>query len=222
VFERFIETSAFVQGYAVDKDVYLLSDNRVQVFDGDTRQKVAEVELFQKDGLARSFTMDDRYLYCTDFVQLYVLDRASLDVLARLQLGTDLSSDICGVAVDGKGTYLYLGIRNGPLAWVRIGEWENVRYVSLCTSSIWALRCDGDRIYAGNVDGQLLVIDAPSMSVVRQVQAHRQNLKGLWLCGDLVATASQDKVLALWDKGTLEQINIKKNAHKKAFAIVGI
>lgn len=220
MFEPFIETSAFVKSFAIDDRVYLLSDRHIQVFDEKTRKKVAETQLFEKQGLARSFITDETALYCNDFIDLYVVDKVSLTVVTQMQLGTDLSSDICGKTVDD--TYVYLGIRNGPIARIRKGNWHEVAYFSLSTSSIWDLQLAEGMLYAGNVDGKLLVIDAASMTVVQQIQAHRQNLKSLCLTRDLIATASQDKALALWDRRTLAPVRTKKNAHRRAFAIVGI
>jgi WD40 repeat protein len=220
VYQNFIETSAYVQGYAIEEQVYLLSDRRVQVFDANTRARVQETQLFEKDGLARSFAVDADYIYCTDFVQLYVLDKLSLELIAQLQLGQDLSSDICSVTVDQN--HVYLGIRNGPVVRVRKGLWEGVESYPLSTSSIWTMHHAATRIFAGNVEGQLLEIDPVSMSVTRQVQAHRQNLKSLCIAGNLIGTASQDKALAFWDRETLELVKVKRNAHKKAFAIAGI
>lgn len=219
MFQRIVETSADVQSFAIQESIYLLCDRRIQVFDGRSYEKIAETRLFEKEGSARSFIMDGDHIYCKDFVHLYVLERESLSVVARLQLGTDLSSDICGMALD-EG-YVYLGIRNGAVARVEKAAWEHVEYYPLSASSIWTMECNQGRIYAGNVDGQLLAIDAASMEVEKRVQAHRQNLKSLCILDHVVATASQDKALASWDKRTLEPIAVKKNAHKKAFAIVG-
>jgi len=219
MFQRFVETSADVQSFAIQENIYLLSDRRIQVFDGASHEKTGEIQLFEKEGSARSFIMDGDSIYCRDFVHLYVLERASLNLLATVQLGTDLSSDICGMTLD-EG-YVYLGIRNGAVARIEKGNWDNVQYYPLSASSIWTMECEGNRIYAGNVDGQLLVIDTGTMEVEKCVQAHRQNLKSLCLLDPIIVTASQDKSLALWDKDTLEPINVRKNAHKKAFAIVG-
>lgn len=219
MFQCLIETFADVQSFAIQENIYLLSDRRIQVFDGRSHEKIAEKELFEKGGSARSFIMDGDYIYCKDFVHLYVLERESLNVVARLQLGTDLSSDICGMALD-EG-HVYLGIRNGAVARVEKAAWEHVEYYPLSASSMWTIECDQAKIYAGNVEGKLLAIDAASMEVEKRVPAHRQNLKSLCIFGHVVATASQDKALALWDKRTLEPIAVKKNAHKKAFAIVG-
>jgi hypothetical protein len=84
VFQRIVETSAYVQSFAIQENIYLLSDRRIQVFDGRSHEKIAEKGLFEKEGSARSFIMDGDYIYCKDFVHLYVLARASLDVVARL------------------------------------------------------------------------------------------------------------------------------------------
>lgn len=219
MFQHIIETSASVQSFAIEEHIYLLSDKRIQVFDTKSYEKIAERQFFEKDGSARSFIMDETYIYCKDFVHLYILEKKSLNVLTKLQLGTDLSSDICGMTLDNH--YVYAGIRNGTIARIEKTRWEHIQYYPLSTSSIWSMQRDENRIYAGNVDGQLLLISTETMQVAKSVQAHKQNAKSVCLVGNIVATASQDLSLACWDKHTLERINGKKNAHKRAFTVIG-
>lgn len=218
MFEGFVETPDVVQGYVIDKDIVMLTANCVQVFSGRTRLKRREARVFEKDGKARKLHADDAYVYCTDFVQLNILDRQSLEVLTQLQLGTDLRSDICGGALDD--AYLYLGIRNGPLARVRKRTWD-VEFFPVSTSSFWTLGIDGNLLYGGNVAGELLVIDTASVTVVHSLPAHRQNLKSLCIRDDHLATASQDLALKLWNKTTLEPVAARRKAHRRAFAIAG-
>lgn len=219
MFQQIIETQAGVQAFASREKFYLLSDRRIQVFEGGSYARVAEIELFEKGGAARSFIMDNKYIYCSDFIHLIILEAEPLKVITRLQLGADLSSDICGMAQDRE--HVDLCIRNGAIARIKKGAWEAVQFYPLSASSIWALEYAEGRLYAGNVEGQLLVIQVGKMEVEKQVQAHRQNLKSLCLFDQIIATAGQDKTLGLWERHSLEAIRTKKNAHKKAFSIIG-
>jgi WD40 repeat protein len=219
-FQPLIETPAFVISYAIQEKIYLLSGNCLQAYASQTGEKLMENRLFGKEGLARSFTVDERYIYVIDFIDLYILHKDSLALQAKLQLGTDLSSDICG-RILSDDRYVYAAIRNGAIARIEKGAWENVQFFPVSSSSSWAMTRRDDRIYAGNVDGQLLVIDTGDMRVQSCLPAHKQNIKSVKLLGPVLATASHDKSLALWDVQSLECLKVKKNLHKKAFSIIG-
>lgn len=77
-------------------------------------------------------------------------------------------------------------------------------------------------MYAGNVGGELLVIDKDSLEAVKRIQAHRQNLKSLLVTDTHLWTASQDKRLVQWDRQELESVQMVRNAHRKAFSIIGL
>ena len=52
--------------------------------------------VFKKDGKARSLSICDKYILLTDFCDLYILDKDTLQVQDVLRLGMNLSSDIWG------------------------------------------------------------------------------------------------------------------------------
>lgn len=220
MFERIVETSSYVQSFAIEERIYLLSDKRIQVFEHGSKEKVDEIQVFDKGGSARSFIMDGSYIYCQDFVHLHIIEKDTLDTISKLQLGTDLSSDICAMTMDER--HVYAGIRNGGIVRIEKGNWMDWQHYPLSQSSMWDIKISGREIFAVNVQGQLLVIDTGSMSVDKVLQAHKQNAKSICVLDNMVVTASQDKSMAFWDRGTLEPVKVKKRTHKKAFRIVGV
>ena len=76
-------------------------------------------------------------------------------------------------------------------------------------------------IYAGNVDGNLLVIDKPGIKVLKKKAVHKKNLKSLLLEDEIIYTASQDLSIVKINKDTLEIIDSHKHCHKKCFITQG-
>ncbi|MEN4013065.1 MAG: hypothetical protein AB1453_07240 [Chloroflexota bacterium] len=220
MFKPLLRTSAFVHSFHLDEQLTLLCDNHIQVYDPATLEKTSQARLFEKDGLARSLTVGAEHIYCSDFIHLYILDKHSLQTVARLRLGEDLRSDICAAVVE-EGGYVYAAMRNGAVARIPRCNWQPVEYFPLSTTSSWAMIAAPGSLFAGTVAGQLLILDTATMSVERQIHAHRQNLKSLHLSGGVIATAGQDKALALWDWRSGECRQLRKNTHRKAFMIIG-
>jgi hypothetical protein len=217
MFRRIIETPSYVQSFCIEDQIYLLTDKKLQVYDKSSFEKVTEAQIFEKEGSSRSFIMDRQFIYCKDFVDLYLIKTESLEVATKLTLGKDLSSDICEMTMDEKN--LYAGIRNGKVAKIEKRKWSNIEFFPLSGSSIKELKMRNNWIYAGNVEGQLLVIDSVSMKVEKSIQAHKKNTKSICFFDKTVATAALDKALALWNIDNLELIIKKRNVHQKMFDI---
>lgn len=56
--------------------------------------------VFEKEGLSRKLIADDKQIFVYDFCTLYVLSQKNYELIGKWKLGNDLSSDICGIAVD--------------------------------------------------------------------------------------------------------------------------
>ena len=219
MFKKIINTSSFVQSFVIEEKIYLLSDNKIQVFDKDSAKKINENQIFKKSGLARSFILDKKFIYCKDFIHLYIIEKDTLEIISKIKLGIDLKTDICSIGLNEN--YIIIGIRNGKIATIEKEKWSKIKYYPLSKSSIWDMKIKGHRIYAGNVDGQLLSINSDSMQIEQSINAHKKNTKSIFIIDSVIATAAQDKKLMIWNLDTLELINMKRNSHRKAFIIGG-
>lgn len=56
--------------------------------------------IFEKEGFSRNLIADDEQIFIYDFCMFYVFNQRDYELLGKWQLGNDLSSDICGMAVD--------------------------------------------------------------------------------------------------------------------------
>ena len=198
--------------------LYAISGKEFVKIKSNTGQIIQREAIFPKDSKTRKFVIDKDAIYCRDFCLLYEIDIETLKINNTWELGTDLSSDICALGYDE--TNVYASIRNGGFAVINKATGE-VKVYSISESSIWEMIIS-EYIYAGNVDGEFLVIDKPSIKVVKKKAIHKKNLKSLVLAGDVIYTASQDLSIAKVDKNTLDIIASHKRCHKKMFYFAGI
>jgi len=222
-FTQFIPADRPVLSYRIENDqLYLLSGREIAKHDLRSGA-VSRVGFFKQDGLSRKLFIDADYLYCRDFTMLYFFDKKTLSCCGEAKLGEDLTTDICRLESDDKR--IYVSIRNGSLAVIdkaSIATEPQVEFHQVSSSSMWAMCSVGDRLYAGNVEGHLIVIDKQTCRVVQDIAAHRQNLKSLLVAGDRLFSASQDKSFAVRELPSLAAIAVRKAAHRKAFGLAGI
>jgi hypothetical protein len=215
----FIELEHSVASFDLDAErIYTLYDNAVLALERSGAVVLDEYNLFTKDGKARKLVVDDRYVYCSDFCDLYVLAKAPLSLLKTLALGQDLSSDICAMGSDGERLFVF--IRNGAL--VRI-DLQDFRLASRRVSekSTWAFAIHGGRIYAGTVGGSLLVIDTDTLDVLREIESGKKNVRSVLIDGDRVVTLAQDRKLIVRDLASLEAVATLRNVHKGMSDVAG-
>ncbi len=197
--------------------IYILSEKSIILVDKESGNCIKKKEVFKKNRRSRQFFIDGDYLYCREFCTLYKVDVHTLEILYQWELGTDLSSDICGIDYDKH--FIYAAIRNGPLAKIN-KQTKTVTYHPLTTSSIWDIKVI-DKIYGGNVNGELLIIDKESLDV-KLIKAHKKNLKSLIITKDTIYTGSQDLSLGVFDKNTMLETGRIKKCHQKMFYVLGI
>lgn len=180
---------------------------------------VYKKEIFEKEGLSRNLLADEEHIFIYDFCMLYVLRRRDFELVGKWQLGDDLSSDICGMAVD-KHT-IYCSIRNGRIITLDRKSYQQKAY-DVSESSMWSLQTYGKYLVCGTVDGKLLLLDKADCSIEKTLVLGKKNIGSLYLCGDTLYAASHDGKLFKMDMKNFEVSATAKNAHKKMFHCAGI
>lgn len=208
-------------GMIMKKDgqkLYIINSKILLIYDLDNQAILNSKEIFKKDGKARSFIIDGNSIYIKDFCILYEYDKSTLTELNMWELGSDLSSDINALGSDDNN--IYASIRNGTLAVIN-KETKEVSYHKISNYSMWDIIVTSNYIYAGNVNGEFLVIEKNNFTVLKAVSLHKKNLKSLLLLNKTMFTASQDLSMKATDINSFQLKLEAKKCHKKMFAIVG-
>lgn len=199
--------------------VYCICKKTVYKIDKETKTIAYKKEIFEKDGLARILIADENRIFISDFCTLYVLNEEDFEIIVKMKLGEDLSSDICGMTVDGKK--IYCSIRNGKIITVDKNSFDKNEY-NISDASMWRLKVYDKYLLCGTVDGQLLLLDRNTMSVEKKLILSKQNVRSLYVNGTILYAACQDKKLFKIDLSKFEIIEFQKNVHKKMFDCVGL
>ena len=180
---------------------------------------VAQNVIFKKDGKARNFSICEKYVFLTDFCDLYILDKNNLQVSEVMRLGEDLSSDLGVVRFDDRKAYI--NIRNGKMAVMDI-ESRAVSKFDISDSSSWEHCVVGSRIYTGTVNGELVETDTNSMQLVRKIGLCKKNIYSMVHQDGVLYTVSQDMTIKVVNIETLETVCTAKKAVKGMTRILGI
>jgi hypothetical protein len=216
----FVNLEKCVTGFCLNNQfVYCISGDRVYKINRKTKEIICSTKLFKKEGFSRNLIANDKLLFIRDFYTLYILDKNSFICLSTLQLGTDLTSDICGMTIDEK--YIYACMRNGAMTVIDIENFTIQGIYRFSSSSIWDLHIYKNIVVGANVDGVLLFINKVKMESIASLSLSRQNIGNLCLYKNYVYAAGQDKTLYLIDIELGECIAKKRNAHKRMFDCVG-
>lgn len=218
--EYLARLEAPVLGFSVQENhIDCLCGKKLQNIDKESGNLLYEREIFEKEGLARIMLADNGQIFISDFCTLYAFRQDSFELLGKWQLGEDLRSDICGMAVD-KNT-VYCSIRNGKLITMKRDSFQRQEYV-VSDSSMWSLKIYGRYLLCGTVDGQLLLLDKETMAVQKRLRLGKQNIRSLYIDEKTLYAASQDKKLYKISLPELEVIDMKRNVHKKMFDCAGL
>lgn len=199
--------------------VYCICKKTVYKIDKETKTIEYKKEIFEKDGLARILIADENRIFISDFCTLYVLNEEDFEIVVKMKLGDDLSSDICGMTVDDKK--IYCSIRNGKIVTVDKNSFSKNEY-NISDASMWRLKVYDKYLLCGTVDGQLLLLDRDTMSAEKKLILSKQNVRSLYVNGTILYAACQNKKLFKIDLSKFEIIELQKNVHKKMFDCVGI
>ena len=134
-------------------------------------------------------------------------------------MGTDLSSDICGIAVD-KDT-IYCSIRNGKVIAVDRKQYRAEEY-TVSESSMWSIKTYDSYLVCGTVDGKVLLLDKTALSIEKALVLGKKNIGSLFFDGETLYAASHDGKLFKISMRTFEIQFSMKHVHKKMFDCAGI
>ena len=218
--EYLAKLGAPVLGFSVQGDhIDCLCGKKLQKIEKASGKLVYEKEIFEKEGLSRILRADNGQIFISDFCTLYAFSQDRYELLGRWQLGKDLRSDICGMAVD-RDT-VYCSIRNGKLITVDRKSFQRQEYV-VSDSSMWSLKIYDRYLLCGTVDGQLLLLDRKMVTIQASIRLGKQNIRNLFVSGNTLYAASQDKRLHIISLPDLTVIEEKRNVHQKMFNCAGL
>lgn len=210
-----------VTGFSVDNQfIDMISNDSVIKIEKETKEIVCSTKLFKKEGFSRNLIANDKFLLIRDFCTLYILDKINYSCISTFQLGTDLSTDICGMTIDENN--IYACIRNGSIIVIDIPSLTIKGQYNVSSSSIWDISSYHNILIGGNVEGKLLLIDKLKMEPINSILLSKQNIGTVFIHKQYVYAAGQDKTLYLVDIDQGECISKKRNAHKRMFDCVGI
>ncbi len=218
--EHVAELGGIVTGFHVTEQcIDCMCGKDLLKIDKHSRDVICRKTVFEKEGLSRKLIADDGQIFIYDFCTLYVLSQKDYELLGKWQLGSDLSSDICGIAVD-KDT-IYCSIRNGKMITVDRHSYLIKEFV-VSENSMWSIKTYGQHLICGTVDGKLLLLDKSTLSIEKALVLGKKNIGSLYIDGETLYAASHDGKLFKISMRDFEVGTSTKNAHKKMFDCAGI
>lgn len=187
--------------------------------DKHSREIIYQKTVFEKEGLSRKLIADDEQILIYDFCTLYVLNQKNYELLGKWQLGSDLSSDICGIAVDNDT--IYCSIRNGKIITLDKRSYLVKEFI-VSESSMWSIKTHAQYLICGTVDGKLLLLDKSTLSIEKNLVLGKKNIGSLYIDGETLYAASHDGKLFKIGIRNFEIETSMKNVHKKMFVCAGI
>lgn len=218
--DRVVELDGFVTGFHVTKHcIDCMCGRDLLKIDKHSREIIYRRAVFEKEGSSRKLLADDEQIYIYDFCTLYVLDQKNYELLGKWQLGNDLSSDICGIAVDD--TAIYCSIRNGKI--ITLDKQSFLAKESIVSnSSMWSMGTYEQYLICGTVDGKLLLLDKSTLSIEKDIALGKKNIGSFYMDGGTIYAASHAGKLFKIGMGNFAIEASVKDAHKKMFACAGI
>ena len=188
--EHVAELGGIVTGFHVtERCIDCMCGKDLLKIDKHSRDIICQRTVFEKEGLSRKLIADDERIFIYDFCTLYVFNQKNYELLGKWQLGNDLSSDICGMAVDNKT--LYCSIRNGKIITLDKQSYLMKAFI-VSESSMWSMKTYDQSLICGTVDGKLLLLDKSTLSIEKNLVLGKKNIGSLYIDGDTLYAASHD------------------------------
>lgn len=218
--EHITELGGIVTGFHVAEEyIDCMCGKKMMKLDKSSREIIFQREVFEKEGLSRRLTVDEGHIFVYDFCTLYDISQKDYELIGKWQLGSDLSSDICGIAVDRDS--VYCSIRNGKMITLDRQSGRLKEFI-VSESSMWSVRTYDSCLICGTVGGKLLLLDKATLSVEKQLALGKKNIGDLYIDGETLYAAGHDGRLFKINMRNLEVETFVRNAHKKMFFCAGM
>lgn len=218
--EHVIELDGIVTGFHITEHFIdcICGKNLIKI-DKSSRKIMMQKPVFDKNGLSRKSAADEKYIFVYDFCTLYIFSREGYELIGKWQLGNDLSSDICGMAVDDDT--VYCSIRNGSIITVDRQSHLIKKHI-VSESSMWSVKTYDSCLVSGTVDGKVLLLDKSTMSIEKELALGKKNIGSLHIDEKILYAAGHDGKLFKINMEGFEIESSVKNVHKKMFDCAGI
>ena len=217
--QHIAELDKVVTGFHVTEQyIDCMCGKQLIKIDKNSGDIIYQKTVFEKEGLSRKLTADNQQIFIYDFCTLYVLSQKDYELIGKWQLGTDLSSDICGIAVD-RDT-IYCSIRNGKIITLDRQSYQ-VKEFTVSENSMWSIQTYRSYLVCGTVDGKLLRLDKSTLSIEKELVLGKKNIGSLYMHGETLYAAGHDGKLFKINLRNFEIEASRKNVHKKMFACAG-
>lgn len=176
-------------------------------------------QIFEKEGLSRNLAADHGQIFIYDFCMLYAVNQNSYELLGKWQLGTDLSSDICGLLITQHT--IYCSMRNGKLITLDRNSFA-CNETKITDSSMWSIKPYQNHLVCGTVDGKILLLNQATCVIEKELTLGKQNIRGLYIDHETLYAAGQDKKLYQINLVDFSVDRIVRNAHPRMFECIGL
>lgn len=218
--EYIAELGKIVTGFNITEHCIdcICGKNLVKI-DKYSRDIICKQAVFEKEGLSRKLISDDKQIVVYDFCTLYVFSQNNFELLGKWQLGNDVSSDICAIAMDQDT--IYCSIRNGKIMTLDRRTYLLKEFI-VSESSMWSIKLHKQYVICGTVDGKLLLLDKSTFSIEKELVLGKKNIGSLYIDGEILYAASHDGKLFKINMNNFEIDSLTKKVHKKMFACAGM
>ena len=218
--EHIVEVDGIVTGFNITEQcIDCMCGKELIKIDKYSCDIILKKTVFEKKGLSRKMIVHDGQIFVYDFCTLYLFSQEDYTLVGKWQLGTDLSSDICGIAVDEDT--VYCSIRNGKIITLDRQSYS-MKEFSISDSSMWSIKTYDKYLICGTVNGKLLLLDKLTLSIEKVLVLGKKNIGSLHIDSEILYAASHDGKIFKVNLINFEIDNMTKNAHKKMFDCVGL
>lgn len=218
--EHIVEVDGIVTGFNITEQcIDCMCGKELIKIDKHSRNIILKKTVFEKKGLSRKMIVNDGQIFVYDFCTLYIFSQEDYTLVGKWQLGTDLSSDICGITVDEDT--VYCSIRNGKIITLDRQSYSMEEF-SISDSSMWSIKTYDKYLICGTVNGKLLLLDKLTLSIEKVLVLGKKNIGSLHIDSEILYAASHDGKIFKVNLINFEIDNMTKNAHKKMFDCVGL